>query len=126
MKNFRNGKLLISASTIRGTDVWNLDDEKVGKVEDVMIDTNLGSIAYVVFAPEEGLLEHQNKRLALPWEVLQFNSGAKEKIVVDVSRERLREAPGFDKDNWPTGPQQEFVDEVFSFYSYQPYYERIP
>lgn len=115
--------LILSSTTIEGTNVRNLSDEKLGDIKDIMLDVNSGRIAYAVVAVSEGFLGLDSKYFAIPWQALRFDTD-REIALLDVSAERLKNSPGFDKDHWPSTPQREFVDEVHSFYGYEPFYGR--
>jgi hypothetical protein len=45
--------------------------------------------------------------------------------VIDVSKEILEDAPGFDKDNWPDINDRSWVGEVYRYYGREPYWETI-
>jgi hypothetical protein len=55
--------------------------------------------------------------LALPFESFEFNTAQDDVVVVKESKETLQNAPGFDNDNWPSGPQAEFLHTMRTFYS---------
>lgn len=89
----------LSASTLVGADVRNPQDESLGDLKDVMIDATSGKIAYGVLT-FGGLLGVGNKLFAIPWEAFRVDP-EKERLVLDIPRERLKDAPGFDSDHWP-------------------------
>src|SRR5690606_38057058 len=39
-------------------------------------------------------------------------------------KELLKNAPGFDKDNWPSSADRQFLTDIHSHYGYKPYWER--
>jgi sporulation protein YlmC with PRC-barrel domain len=86
------------ASRIIGMDVVNRQGEKVGDIEDIVLDRN-GNAAYAVVSTG-GFLGIGEKLHAIPWRSLQTNTGA-DKFVLDISKDRLSRAPGFDANNWP-------------------------
>ena len=124
MKNQRNN-LILSASSIEGTTVRTPADEKVGDIKDIMLDTHSGEVVYAVLSVDTGFLNLGNKYFAIPWQALTFDTAQEEVVIFDVNKEKLENAPGFDKDNWPSEPQPEFVDEVHSYYGYEAYSERV-
>lgn len=117
----QHNNLMLSSSTIEGTKVRNLQDEKLGDVKDLMIDVDSGRIVYAVLSVSEGFLNLDSKYFAIPWQALQFDTN-NEIARLDVNEEKLENSPGFDKDHWPTSPQRDFVDEVYSYYGYDSYY----
>jgi hypothetical protein len=44
-------------------------------------------------------------------------------FVLDVSRERLERAPGFDKDHWPAMADPSWAREVHEYYEVSPYWD---
>ncbi len=123
MRNESN-HLILSATSIVGTNVKTPSDEKVGKIEDLMLDTENGEIVYVVLAVDSGFLGMGSKYFALPWQSFQLDTVEEVAIVKGVNKEKLKDSPGFDKDNWPTHPQSDFIDSVYTHYGYEPYSSR--
>ncbi|MDQ3535890.1 MAG: PRC-barrel domain-containing protein [Bacteroidota bacterium] len=113
---------LLSTSSLSGTDITNRNGENLGDLKDIMLDLESGEVAYAVIS-FGGFLGIGDKLFAVPWEALTFDK-SNEQIIMDVSKEKLENAPGFDKDNWPTSPDRQFVQDVHSHYGYKPYWER--
>lgn len=109
----------ISSSTACSCTIKTARDEKVGKIKDIMIDTETGDVAYVVLAVDEGFLNMGTKLLALPWQAFNYHTHQEDVIVVNVEKDKLERAPGFDNDNWPKGPQHEFINDVHTYYGYE-------
>lgn len=86
------------ASKIIGMDVVNREGEKVGDVEDIVLDQK-GNVTYAVVSTG-GFLGVGDKLHAVPWRSLQTNTGT-DKFLLDVDREKLRKAPGFDQSSFP-------------------------
>jgi sporulation protein YlmC with PRC-barrel domain len=89
----------LSASTITGDNVRNLEGDDLGHIEELVIDLDSGRINYAVLS-SGGFLGLGNKLFAIPWDMLTVDTDSKE-VVIDLSKETLENAPGFDKDNWP-------------------------
>ena len=113
---------VLSASTLAGDAIYNAEGEHLGELKEIMLDLNTGQVAYAVLS-FGGFLGMGDKLFAVPWEALSVDT-ERQYIVLDVSKERLEDAPGFDKDNWPETPDREFIAEIYSHYGYAPYYER--
>jgi len=112
---------------IRGKDiadysVKNPQGEDLGSIKDVVIDINEGSIAYAALS-FGGIMGLGDKLFAIPWAALRYNA-TDDSFVLDVPKERLENAPGFDKDNWPTTAEREWLTGMYSHYGYTPYWER--
>ncbi len=113
---------VLSASTIKGDGVRNPQGEDLGKIEELMFDVDTGCIAYAVLS-FGGFLGLGDKYFAVPWEALRITPH-EHKFILDVPKERLENAPGFDKDNWPKASNREWLTGVYSHYGYEPYWER--
>ncbi len=107
----------ISASTACSCTVKTPRAEAVGSIKEFMINTTTGQVDYVVLKVDEGFLNLGSKLLALPFESFEFNTAQDDVVVVKESKETLENAPGFDSDNWPSGPQAEFLHTMRTFYS---------
>jgi len=105
---------IISSSSLTGQNVYNLKDESIGDIKDLMIDPNNAEVLYAVLS-FGGFMGIGNKLFAIPLEALQF-SGKDDNIRLDVSKEKLENAPSFDKDNWPKTNDNKFVDSVNNHY----------
>lgn len=108
----------MKTSTIKSATVKNATDEKIGSIEDVMIDTSTGEIAYLVLSVDAGFLNLGSKYFAVPWQAFAFDTAQDDVFILNVEKDKLENAPGFEKDNWPNLPQQEFLTEVRSYYGY--------
>jgi sporulation protein YlmC with PRC-barrel domain len=93
------GPEVMAASTFEGETVVNLQGETLGEIEDIMLDVRSGRIAYAVLAVG-GLLGIGEKYFAIPWRALTLDTDRK-CFVLDADKERLNNAPGFDKEHWP-------------------------
>jgi len=111
---------VLSAGTLIGDDVRNNNGEKLGKLEEIMIDLDEGRVAYAVLS-FGGFLGVGDKLFAIPWDALTVDTQNKE-IVFDVQKEVLEQAPGFDKDNWPKTTDRDWLVEVYTYYGYDPYW----
>lgn len=105
----------LSASTIIGDPVHNAMDEDLGKIEDLMIDLSSGRVAYAVLS-FGGFLGMGNKLFAVPFRAMKVDT-EKHAFVLDVPKDRLKDAPGFDKDNWPDVSDMGYRSQIYSFYN---------
>lgn len=109
------GSTLLSASSITGDDVFNMKDEKLGKIHDVMLDVIEGRIRYAVLA-SGGFLGMGDRLFAVPWKALKQDKENK-RFMLDIDGERLKNAPGFDKDKWPNMADATWNSTVESYYT---------
>jgi sporulation protein YlmC with PRC-barrel domain len=111
------GPRLMGADTLMGEDVYNRQEEDLGDIKEIMIDMQSGQIAYAVLS-FGGILGMGDKLFAVPWQALQLDTVNK-RFILDVAKERLENAPGFDKDRWPDMASAEFGSQVSSFWGTQ-------
>jgi sporulation protein YlmC with PRC-barrel domain len=115
------GPRIMSASTLEGDDVVNRQGDKLGDIEEIMIDVPRCRIAYAVLSAG-GFLGVGDKLFAVPWSALTLDP-ENHCFILDADKERLQQAPGFDKDHWPTMADPTWATQVHSYYGQRPYWE---
>lgn len=113
------GPRLMGANTLDGNDVFNKQDEDLGDIKEIMLDVPTGRVAYAVLS-YGGFLGMGDKLFAVPWNALTLDTVNK-RFVLDVSKERLKDAPGFDKDAWPDMADRSWMTDVHAYYGVTPY-----
>lgn len=113
---------LLSTSSIRNTSVVNPSGESLGSIEDLMLDPQTSRVQYAVL-DFGGFLGIGDKFFAVPLEAFTIDR-QNERFVLDVSKERLENAPGFPKDDWPQGPNPSFTESVYDYYGQRDIYLR--
>lgn len=108
------GPAFMSTSSLTGDEVYNLQDEDLGDVKDFMLDMRTGKVAYAVLS-FGGFLGMGEKLFAVPWAALTLDT-ENERFTLNVTKERLESAPGFDKDNWPDMADPVWADGIHSYY----------
>jgi len=114
------GPKVMAADTLQGDSVYNEADEKLGEITDIMIDVPTGRVAYAVMSVG-GLFGIGDKLFAIPWGALTLDTENK-CFRMNVSKEQLKDAPGFDKDHWPTMADQSWAQQVHDYYGAEPYW----
>jgi sporulation protein YlmC with PRC-barrel domain len=109
-----NPTWVLTARSILGDDVVNTVGEHVGDLKDLMIDVNKGCIAYAVL-DFGGFLGIGGKYFAVPWQSFTIDED-KKRLVLNVSKERLQQSPGFDKDHWPMSNDAAYYASVNQYY----------
>lgn len=107
--------MYLSASSLKGTKVRNASDEDLGDIEDLMINTADGSVEYVVVS-FGGFLGMGDKLFAVPMQAFSIDTN-NEHMILNETKDRLKNAPGFDKDNWPDHADGKWSAEMRSFYN---------
>jgi sporulation protein YlmC with PRC-barrel domain len=113
---------VVSASKIIGEAVVNRQNENLGKIHELVIDAKEGQLAYAVLS-FGGFLGMGNKLFALPWRAFEFAS-TQNKLILNVDKEKLKAAPGFDRDaKWPDFADRNWGDDIHRYYGYDPYWK---
>lgn len=112
---------VLAADTLTGDKVVNLQKEDLGKIEHLMIDVEAGRIAYAVLS-FGGFLGMGDKLFAIPWSALALDTVEK-RFILNVDKELLKRAPGFDKGDWPNMADHGWGAKVFTYYGAKPYWD---
>ena len=106
--------LILSATSITGTNVTNQKGENLGEIKDLMIDTETGTVNYAVLS-FGGFLGLGDKYFAIPFEAFEVNTTT-ERFVLNVTKDRLENAPGFDKNDWPKTSDRSYWNSLYKHY----------
>ncbi|WP_241657406.1 PRC-barrel domain-containing protein [Aurantiacibacter suaedae] len=106
-------KDLIGSDRVEDTNVYSADGEKIGHISKLMIGKRSGRVEYAVmsFGGFLGIGEDQHP---LPWEALDYDESMGG-YVVNIDKDRLREAPRYSASEEPTYDQQ-FGERVYAYY----------
>jgi hypothetical protein len=108
------GPALMGADTLLGNDVYGKDDESLGDIKEFMIEMASGKVAYAVLS-FGGLLGMGDKLFAVPWAALALDTVNK-RFTLNVPKSVLKDAPGFNKDRWPSMSDNTWAAGVHKFY----------
>ncbi|MES2935773.1 MAG: PRC-barrel domain-containing protein [Pseudomonadota bacterium] len=108
------GPELMGANTLIGNSVRNLQDEDLGDIKEIMLDTRTGEVAYAVMSLG-GVFTIGEKLFAIPWSALTLDT-ANHGFILDIDKERMENAPGFDTDDWPDMADQTWANHVHTYY----------
>ncbi len=84
----------ILASKVKGTAVYNDSGDKIGTVEDVVLDKESNQIMFAALG-FGGVLGMGEKYYPVPWSMLSYDE-KKGGYVVPLSKDRLEKAPAYD------------------------------
>ena len=113
---------IVSASRIIGEAVVNRQDENLGKIHELVFDAQDGHLAYAVLS-FGGFMGMGNKLFAMPWKAFEF-AKTENKLVLNVDKEKLKTAPGFDQDaKWPDFADRTWGNTIYKYYGYEPYWK---
>lgn len=112
--------LLQRTSKLMGIPVKNMQEEKVGKVEDVLLDLPSGRILALIISTG-GFLGMGDELSAIPPTAFRFTADM-ETLQLDVSKEVLAKAPHFKDHEWPDFGHPTYADGVYRAYKVTPYF----
>ena len=115
------GPEIMDADTLIGDSVVNAAGEDLGEVKAIMLDVQSGRVAYAVLS-FGGFLGMGNKLFAIPWSALTLDAGEK-RFILNIAKERLDNAPGFDKDHWPSMADASWARQLHEYYDVRPYWD---
>lgn len=104
----------IRASKMIGKEVENAQGENLGEITDLIVDVRSQRVHYAVLS-FGGALGLGDKLFAYP--ISRFKSAADDdKVVLNVDKEKLKDAPGFDKDKWPEWSNNRYRKDVDRYF----------
>lgn len=109
------------ASKLIGMTVRNRQDEKLGDVEDLLVDMPSGRVVAVVLS-SGGFLGMGDVLSAVPPSALKF-SADRDSLQLDATKEKLSNAPHFKANEWPDFAQPAHAGRVYHAYQVEPYFD---
>lgn len=109
----------LSDQVVRTIDVIGkkvIDNEQVnlGKIEEIVLDRSSGKARYAVLS-FGGFMGMGADFYALPWHALSYRT-ANDAFEINVDKEKLKTASGFNKDSWPDFADSKWNDTIQNFY----------
>ncbi len=88
----------LTVDQLTGTDVRNLQDERLGSVSDVLLDPETGQVSYVIVA-RGGFLGIGEQSIAVPWGHFRATPGLNT-LVIDAPESTFENAPSVDPETF--------------------------
>ncbi|MEO6030827.1 MAG: PRC-barrel domain-containing protein [Burkholderiaceae bacterium] len=104
---------VISSDRVEGTSVYDERGEKLGSIDELMIDKRSGQVRYAVME-FGGFLGMGTDRYPVPWTMLKYDT-AQDGYVVPLNKDRLEGAPRYSSDQVPDYTV-DYGQEVNSFW----------
>ncbi len=111
------------ATRLLGTTAVNLQNEKLGKVHNFLVDLHSGRVAEVIIA-SGGFLGMRDELSAIPPQAFRWNADNTE-LTLDTTKEFLKSAPHFKASEWSYVNEPASVTQVYSVYRVEPYFTTI-
>ncbi len=99
---------LEKANQLIGAKVVDAQGKRIGTIKDVVLTPDRSAIDYAVLS-YGGSLVTPEKFFAVPWSQFHLGSNGKT-FVLNVDRDALRTAQGFDKHNWPATANERWME----------------
>jgi len=112
------------ASKIVGMPVHNLQNTKLGDVENLSIDLDSGRVVAVVIS-SGGFLGIGDELSAVPPSALRVNRGS-DGFLLDATKESMTSAPRFRSNQWPDFGEATYTGEIYRAYRTEPYFSTKP
>ena len=111
----------ILASKVKGTPVYNANGDKIGTVEDIVLDKMSNNIMFAVLG-SGGMLGMGEKFRPIPWSILDYDPD-KGGYVVPVSKDVLENAPCYGMEDLTSDDGEQAIRaEAFSYYNAERYW----
>jgi sporulation protein YlmC with PRC-barrel domain len=104
---------VISSDQVEGTAVYNRAGDKLGSIDDLMIDKRSGQVLYAVLE-FGGFLGIGTDRYPMPWSMLKYDT-AKEGYVVPIDADKIDKAPRYSEYDVPIY-SNEYGKRVHDYY----------
>ena len=106
---------IVRAEEVIGVKVIDPANENIGKIYEIVLDKVSGQVNYVVL--ESGsILGLGGKFFAIPWNSIHYDTD-EEAFRLNVDKQVLNDAPGFDKDNWPEFSDESCCQRITDYYA---------
>jgi sporulation protein YlmC with PRC-barrel domain len=100
---------------IIGATIVDINNENVGSVNDLIVQPHTGHIAYAIIT-HGGFLGIGANYIAVPWQALQVRPDLDRTYQINLTQERLEQAPSFDEDNLPLLDQPGWFESTDKFF----------
>ncbi len=109
----------VRVSKLIGMKIQNSNKESVGQINDFVIDPSSTRVQYVAVT-YGGFLGLGDKMFAVPMQAIRItndpDNSSRVILVMDVTKEQMTGAQGFDENNWPNFSNAEFASELHRRY----------
>jgi sporulation protein YlmC with PRC-barrel domain len=104
---------VISSDKVEGTKVYNAAGDKLGSIDDLMIDKRSGLVKYAVLE-FGGFLGMGTDRYPIPWNLLKYDTD-KDGYVVPIDKSQLEKAPKYPQNDVPAYTD-DYGRRVYDYY----------
>lgn len=124
-KNYTGGMGYVEKGTkLMGMPVKNLQDERLGKVDNLIVDLASSRLVAVVLS-SGGFLGMGDELSIVPPAALRYNADH-DGVILDATKDSLTQAPHFKSTEWPNLSEPVYVERVYRVYQIEPYFSTEP
>ncbi len=105
---------VVRTADVIGKNVINKEKDKLGEIEEIVLDKVTGTVRYAVLS-FGGFMGMGSDLYTIPWSKLEYCKD-EEAFTLNVSKEKLKSATGFDKDHWPDFADESWSESINKFY----------
>jgi sporulation protein YlmC with PRC-barrel domain len=106
---------VVRTEDVIGKTVLSPIHEKLGQIEEIVLDKVSGQARYVVLS-FGGFLGLGDKWFAIPWKAISYDLD-EDAFILSIAKEKLDNAPGFDKNHWPNMASEDFSQTINKYYN---------
>lgn len=106
----------VSLERLLDEEVRDAEGHDIGKVEDLILDTDSGSIDFAI-VEFGGFLGINSRYHLIPWPALKVDA-ERHNFVMDVTKARVDQAPWFDRRHVPATDDSDYLDSVFQYWGF--------
>ena len=114
--------VLLRSRTLFDYRVKSPQGEDLGKIEEVMIDMEVGRVAYAILS-FGGFLGLGDKWVPVPWDAVTLQPDEKV-LILKIEKEKLQKAPNFERTTLPELANRQWGSVIHAYYGYPPYWEK--
>ena len=111
---------VIGSDRVDGTTVYGADNEKIGKVDKLLIDKRGGNVTDVIISAG-GFLGIGDEKHSIPWSKLDYDTEL-DGYRIDVTKEQLMDAPRFGSDEPDRAYDRNYQTSVYEYWTVTPYW----
>ncbi|MFN3403525.1 MAG: PRC-barrel domain-containing protein [Cytophagaceae bacterium] len=114
------GPKILPAGTLIGSKIKNHYEEDLGRIKDIMLDLEYGTIAYVIIS-YGGVLGIGEKLFVVPFQALKAHT-EDQTFHLNVKKDKFENAPEYKTKNPNENINYEFLTDVYNYYGHEIYW----
>lgn len=114
---FRPAQRCQKATDLMHKEITDSQYNETGKTKDLAVDPDAGRVFVIVATLED----RGDRYFPIPWSAANLATDCRN-FVLRVTKDRLAQAQGFEKNDWPNLANEHWLTTVYAFYGTQPYW----